>query len=246
LKHLFWFKEIQLAKLASSVVSPNEIQKAYKAYSEFFVNNPEVGFEYGVGAAISDKAELGGYEVELSGEAIAGFEDVDKKRIEAFAEVAFAGGVKASDSEIKLRLASRLRGDGSQRVKFDLEGEFPGFPGASKQIESRVKLFLQSGACWNALRATAHADREGEDNKLDISAIAQTAAIIIPIQAPGHKEKFGLDVSVENTVSAGKSAWKGQRSHQGNAGIQECAEARRRRRRDESEVRELYRHLGRD
>jgi hypothetical protein len=208
-RHPILFRQIQFVKLASSVVSPQEIKKAYDAYSRFFKNNDKVGFEYGIGAAASAKAEAGGFEAQLSAEAIVGIEDSEEVKAAKFAEVAFAGGVTMHDSDLKFRFAKRWREDGSERVKLDLEGEFPGLAGAGKQIESNVKLFLKSGACLNALRATAASHKEGEDKKMDINAIAQTAAIIIPFKAGDRKEKFGLDISIENTMSGGKSAWKG-------------------------------------
>ena len=206
LEHPILGRYIQIAKIASSQASPKQIQEAYKAYCKFFTVDPTVGFEAGFGGALSAEADVGDeLGAKVSGEAIAGIEDVDKVKATEFAEIAFAGGGKVNDSELQFRLSKRWRADGSQRVAFELEGDFPGFAGASKQIENNIKLFLKSGACLSAFGTTAASDKEGEDGTVDMNALIQTAVTLIPIKAAN--KKFGLDLSFENDVDGGKSTW---------------------------------------
>lgn len=197
---------VSIPKLMSSTASSKQIKGAYAAYCEFFKNNAAVGFEVGIGVSVGAEADLGELGAAVSFEAIAGIEDVGRVKAVEFAEVAATGGGKVLGSEVKFRLGKRWRADGTQRLKFEMEGVFPGVPGASKQVTTGVKAFLKSGACLAAFGETAATDKEGDGGEVDIAALAQTAAAVIPIK--GAKQKMGLDLGLENTIGGGKSSWK--------------------------------------
>jgi hypothetical protein len=197
-------------EILASMASPQQIEKAIKRYHDFFVDDPLVGFEAGIGGSVSAEAKAGGLEEKASAEAIVGIEDVDKKKATEFAEVAFSGDGKVGDSDLNFRLSKRWRADGSQQAKFELAGEFPGDLGLSDKLVAGIKVFLKSAACMSAFSTVSRSDKAGEGRSVDMKRLGANAALIIPILIPikASKKKVGLDLSFENDVGRGESVWK--------------------------------------
>jgi hypothetical protein len=200
---------VQVGKLMSSDASPQELRVLYTQYLTFFKNDEAVGFEAAMGVAGKAKVDAGDWEAEASLEASTGFEDVEKKSVKRFSEVAFAGGMKLGEEEVSIRLSKRWRSDGSQRVKLELKGEFRGSLGLKNQIVAGIKVFLRSGTCLSALQTTAAAKQGGADGSLDMGAVGKKAIDVIPILVPRGltQTKLGLDLGIEQESEAGKLTW---------------------------------------
>lgn len=197
---------VQLAKIYSSTASAKEIEAAYQAYLKFFKNNETVGFELGLGGEASAGADVGGLEATVSAQAIVGLEDVDKKKVTEFAEVAFAGEGKHNDSKLSFRLSKRWRGNGTSQIKFEFDGEFAGNLGLKTEVIEGLREFLQAGAFTTAFTTVSDSDKEGKGGSVNMTALKEAVAMSLPVKT--GKKKMGLSLSFTYETGHGKSSWK--------------------------------------
>jgi hypothetical protein len=117
------FGTVDAMKIALAKYQKDRIVSNYRAYREFFKNNPEVGFETSAaltGTAEAGKSTKGGVTAEVR----AGLEDVNKKNAKAFVEGSWEVYLVRGNNTVKFKVSRRDREDGSQLLRVAVKSTY--------------------------------------------------------------------------------------------------------------------------
>jgi hypothetical protein len=117
------FGTVDAMKIALAKYQKDRIVSNYRAYREFFKNNPEVGFETSAaltGTAEAGKTTKGGVTAEVR----AGLEDVNKKNAKAFVEGSWEVYLVRGNNTVKFKVSRRDREDGSQLLRVGVKSTY--------------------------------------------------------------------------------------------------------------------------